>query len=83
MEAETVMTLPEKLSKVRKSCKTPEHFKALKRYRQLYDAAVKRYNNDWGYRAKIDAGLLVITSTLCAAIIVFVVAFFVLRALHG
>jgi len=59
-----------KLSKVRKSCVTPEQKSVYRRYAQLYRNLIAKYNNDYQYAIRIDAMMLLVTSALLAAIAV-------------
>lgn len=68
MEAKTMDLnyLQKKISRVRKSCVTPQQKEAYYRYVKLYRELLTRYNNDFGYQVRFDFKLLVITSLLIA-----------------
>jgi hypothetical protein len=58
-----------KLSRIRKSCSTPEHYTSLRRYRELYEERLKRYSEDFNYRLRVDFMLLMVVSFFSASIV--------------
>lgn len=64
-----IATMQDKISKVRKSCITPDHRKVYQRYRELYSLRMKEfresYQKDLTFRAKVDGWMLLISGFLC------------------
>lgn len=77
MEAKTqtidLNYLQKKLNSVRKSCVTPEQKAAYKQYVQLYRNWMGRYNNEFGYRVKVDFMLMMLSGACIAILLVTII----------
>jgi hypothetical protein len=85
VEAKTVNELnflQNKVSKVRKSCVTPEQKSTYQRYAELYRERIARYNDDFRYRLRVDAIAMAITSFLVAGFLAFIIVAMILRSLN-
>ena len=61
-----ITQLQRKVNSVAKSCVTPEQKASARRFYHLYKAVLKRYNEDFGYRVKVDMLMLTVISLIIA-----------------
>lgn len=61
-----ITQLQRKVNSVAKSCVTPEQKASARRFYHLYKAKLKLYNEDFGYRVKVDMMMAAFISLIIA-----------------
>lgn len=72
----------DKVSKVRKSCVTPEQKSVYRKYQELYRGTLARYNSDYKYQIRVDTMMLIGTGAVIALFAATFIVAAILKALN-